>query len=751
MVRASLLCAVVFPAVIVGAVLPRGPEPAPVASPHFPNRIYAFVWRNWNLVPAERLAAVLGTDRAKTAALAEELGCDPERGPFFGERIALTVIRRNWHLLDYPQLLTLLGWNEKQLADCLIEHDFFWVKLGSLKPRCGPLAYAEPTAEEHARARHFGERVRAEKGLVPPAEREARFAFLEAPAPVTAAPPRPAGGESLSIRFLHSYAAVFGDSLLDPALDPYPDGYLAQLAARGVNGVWLHVVLSKLAPGALFPEEKASAATRLANLAVLAARTRAHGIGLYLYFNEPRAQDDEFFARQPALRGVKEGGLSALCTSTEAVKRYIKEGAREVFRASPQLAGFFTISGSENLTHCYSHYQGDACSRCKTRGAAEVVAEVNALLAEGAWEANAAAEAIVWDWGWADAWVEAIVARLPLRCRLQSVSEWSLPITRGGVESAVGEYSMSAIGPGPRATKHWGIAAARGLRTMAKVQVNSTWELSSLPFIPVPYNVAEHMSRLRTQKLSGLMLGWSLGGYPSINLRVVAKFTGAELPSVEDAVRATAEEAYGRQAAPGVCDAWRSFSAAFAEYPYHIGVVYAGPQQLGPANLLYKEKTGYRATMTGIPYDDVDGWRAIYPAEVFERQFRALAAKWQDGVAKFAAALPRVTEGARREAARDLGIAEAIGLHWESVANQVAFVRARDAFVAGKDPGARDAAAASIRALCEREIVLARELFARASRDSRIGFEAANEYFYLPEDLIEKILNAEHVRDTLAR
>ena len=36
-----------------------------------------------------------------------------------------------------------------------------------------------------------------------------------------------------------------------------------------------------------------------------------------------------------------------------------------------------------------------------------------------------------------------------------SVSEWDMPIRRGGVDSVVGEYALSAIGPGPRATRHW--------------------------------------------------------------------------------------------------------------------------------------------------------------------------------------------------------------------------------------------------------------------------------------------------------
>ena len=38
------------------------------------------------------------------------------------------------------------------------------------------------------------------------------------------------------------------------------------------------------------------------------------------------------------------------------------------------------------------------------------------------------------------------------------------------------------------------------------------------------------------------------------------------------------------------------------------------------------------------------------------------------------------------------------------------------------------------------ELALAKRLFVIQSRDSRIGFEATNHYFYVPADLIEKIL-----------
>jgi hypothetical protein len=76
-------------------------------------------------------------------------------------------------------------------------------------------------------------------------------------------------------------------------------------------------------------------------------------------------------------------------------------------------------------------------------------------------------------------------------------------------------------------------------------------------------------------------------------------------------------------------------------------------------------------------------------------------------------------------------------------------VRAREALAAAKDEAQRRAAAESMCALCDGEIDLARRLYARAVRDARIGFEAANQYFYLPEDLLEKILNAEQIKAAL--
>ena len=61
--------------------LPRGESPQPRPFPHFPSRIHAYVWRNWQLVPAERLAAVVGARRDEIVRIGHSMGLSgPIRG-----------------------------------------------------------------------------------------------------------------------------------------------------------------------------------------------------------------------------------------------------------------------------------------------------------------------------------------------------------------------------------------------------------------------------------------------------------------------------------------------------------------------------------------------------------------------------------------------------------------------------------------------------------------------------------------------
>ena len=78
------------------------------------------------------------------------------------------------------------------------------------------------------------------------------------------------------------------------------------------------------------------------------------------------------------------------------------------------------------------------------------------------------------------------------------------------------------------------------------------------------------------------------------------------------------------------------------------------------------------------------------------------------------------------------------------MANQTAFIVARDA-LATTEGDAREALKNTLRSLLTREIELAQALHAQQSVDSRFGFEASNHYFYVSNDLVEKVINCQYL------
>lgn len=724
--------------------LPVGNHPPAIQFDHFPNPVYAFVWRNWNLVEPLKLAEVLGCQESDVIALAESMGLPEGKPVSYKKLIYVTVIRRNWHLLPYDQLLQLLDMNEEEMLFVLKEDDYLYYKLGLLKPYCPPLRYRTPTEEERKKANHIKRIVKRHFGGTI-AEEQHRFAFVEELSNY-----QPGKGvvyhNRQGLRFIYSYFGVFGDPLFDSDLDPYPEGLLARLAEQGVNGIWLHVVLNQLVQEAgLFPEFGKGSGRRLANLQKIVERAEKYGISVYLYMNEPRAMPKDFFKSRQHLAGAESDGLVAMCTSTDEVKEWLEDALSSVFSKVTGLGGVFTISASENYTNCASHglTRQKKCERCGSRANSEIFAEVNASIAKGVHKVAPDAKVIVWDWGWnghGDG--TEVIKKLPNDVWFMSVSEWATQIRRGGVPATVEEYSISSVGPGPRAKRHWALADSIGLKTVAKVQFNNTWELSAIPWIPALDLVAEHASKLSKAGVDNYMLSWSLGGYPSPNLEIANRFSQNKDLTVETVLDEIALERYGAKAAPYARKAWTAFSRTFEEFPYSGGVLYLAPQQYGPANLLYPKPTGYVATMVGFPYDDLKGWRAVYPEEVFLEQFRKVAEGWKAGLRHYRKLL-RMSTPDRQQTASDYGIAYAAYLHFASTANQIDFVILRNELLKGA--GGLEKKSGEVRRILKSEIQLAKELYKTCNKDSRIGFEATNQYYYIPQDLIEKVVNCEMI------
>jgi hypothetical protein len=241
-----------------------------------------------------------------------------------------------------------------------------------------------------------------------------------------------------------------------------------------------------------------------------------------------------------------------------------------------------------------------------------------------------------------------------------------------------------------------------------------------------------------------MLIGWTQGAYPSPNYQLARQFNRQPVPDVDAALDAVARERYGVDGAAHARKAWQLFSDAYRQYPFNILVVYNSPVQMGPANMLYRTDTGYDAPMWGIPYDDLDGWRGPYPPEVFAEQFEKMAKGWKPGIAELQQAVDRAPSEMSDEVRADLRYAQAAGINFQSVANQARFVMARDQLAnptKALSAEARTGLKSEIKCCLKSEIALAHELYTLAQSDSAIGFEPSCQYFYLPQDLVEKVVN----------
>ena len=512
----------------------------------------------------------------------------------------------------------------------------------------------------------------------------------------------------------------------------------------------MHTVLYTLAEFPWEPSLSQNWQLRLQGLKELVTRADRYGIKIYLYMNEPRAMQMPFFDEHPELLGHSDGVEGSLCTSLPVVQQYLADSITTICRAVPEIGGFFTITASENRTNCYSHTCIPNCPRCSKRPMHEVIVENTVIIARAAKAVNPNIEVLAYSWAWAGVYGTQY-EKIPPEyfgsamdtfrkegIRILSVSEEGVEKTIGGVQTAVLDYSISMVGPGKRATRYWKTAKEHGASTVAKVQFNNSWECPSVPYLPVFDLQRAHMDGLAGGLVDGLMLGWSLGGYPSVILEILSRYYWMAGITPEEQM----DVLFG-DARKMVEDAFHTFSEAFSHYPFHIVVAYKGPQYMGPSNPLFQHKSGLRTTMTGLPYDDIDEWSGIFPVEVLEEQFRLMSTQWGEGLVRLESQITEEMLSQYPCLREFMQVASATYCLLRSGYQQIAYNRVRNLYDETKDP----ACVEQILTLLDQELEIALKMYEVMIHNSTIGYEAANHYFFNRMSVAEKVINCLYLKE----
>jgi len=701
---------------------------------NFPTKWQTVIFRNYRMVPDENIARILGCSAKDVVREAARMGLRTgDTDPAWLSRGYITVIRNNWMFLPYGQLMELIGFDEARLDFIIANEDFLWVKLGLTKPECEPVCYSPLTDTEIAETEAIARLVRE----FDTSERKMFDFFTDRTDTKPKYVVSPEGGT----RIVHGFLTPCGDAFLEDTRSHLPDVLLDAYARQSVKVLFVHGVLSKLSPYRFDPTQSEGYELRREHLRDLTRRAALRGIKIYIYFDEPRALPADVFERygKPEMKGnVTGNGSVCMCmTASEEPKEYLYSATKELFEAVPEIGGIFNITMSEYPTHCRTGPRDMCnCPNCKDLPNHTLPVLVNNIMHKAIRDAGSDAEVIAYTWAWAPSrkWdetdVDNAMRELDPDVSVMQVSENSLPVTKGGITSPLADYSISNPGPSEYSAFLMKTAAKYGHKVYAKVQVSNSWELSSVPYLPVFDIELEHLENLHKIGVDNYMLTWTLGGYPNITHDMIADY-------MKDPEGFVIDKWYEKQfGADGkaVHKAIKLFCDGFREYPYNAGVTYFSPKNMGPANLWDLKPDERKSTMVCWSFDNYGDWMGPYPVEIYLDQFSKLLPKWDEAC--------EILEGAaNNDTAKELLLFAKFAtlmLHSDVIHTKYALAKR-------KLPESKNDLSELIKA--ERE--LTKKLLELMPKSSLIGFETSNHYFFTERGFIEKLIQLDQLEEEL--
>ena len=536
------------------------------------------------------------------------------------------------------------------------------------------------------------------------------------------------------------------DELLDD-VDYYPDGYLAEMARDGVNGLWVSAEL----------EELSGSEKRLGKLKATVGKAARHGIGIWLMMNDPVAPraDSPIVRAHPDWFGPGpkwDEGMRLWCPSCSNVLQYVKTRVAQVFRAVPGLAGVINISHGEGMTTCLSNLSGRDvdyedgvfCPRCAKRAPWQLHADMAAAFVAGMREGNPKAELLAWAYQSAGtperrAWVPELARHQPAGSTLVYNFESGCVKDQLGRRHVGGDYWLSVAGPGaPFATV---AAAAREahMPIAAKIQVATSHEMATLPYVPAPGLLYRKYRAMRAAGVTSVLQCWFFGNMPGVMNKAAGWLASVDFDREDEKafLRRLAADDWGADA-PALERIWSAFTAAYEDYPLDNSMQYYGPFAAGVAWPLSVRPELKPLARTWIPTDAVSGdfigeCLKDFTLDEAETLTARMAARCESVRANLDALAAKYADNPART--KDIGVMKAFH-------NQV--IAAHDIFAFYK--ARRDGDCAAMVRIAADELKLTDEMIALATADERLGWHSeAEARLYSPELLRARKASLEEV------
>jgi|GEM_PF-3600045 len=574
-----------------------------------------------------------------------------------------------------------------------------------------------------------------------------------------------------SLRIWRSHDAGADDDF-DEMLDAdsvYTDRELARIVASGFNAIWIFCRLYHLMDSSIWPQlNVAGTRERIASIQAVIDRASKHGLGVYLYFNEPAGvhEDHPFWQGHTDLRGDYHWRRYSLCASTPEVKRFFEDAIQSIFTKLRRAAGVILITAGEDITDCWSKHnrqQGEeppACPRCRDREPSEIVLDHLRAWTRVSAQQPEPFRILAWNWEWAYWYADPqreIVEHLPDGVELLADMEI------GGTKQwrdrlcHVGEYSLSYVGPSPRLVGGAKICAARDMSVHAKIELNVTHELCTVPNVPVIPTLHGKFKAMSDLNLSGCMAAWNMGTRDTLNTAAFALYMDDPNRYADPIAfqMDLAKQYFGEVDTSLVLDTWHTFVDAFALYPQTVQLIYTGPHNDAFARPLVLQFKGepigvsYKAGMYG---DDLSkcltrhhNQQTSFTCEEVADAFSDMACRWIPAAHRYAQALQNDTVASpihRQHRFEESSCATIIGLQLRSIAHQFQFQQRRTEIMRAENLTApcQLPPDEQLLSIMREELTVVRQALPLVEADSRLGFHQTFQgYKYDSQSIIAKI------------
>jgi hypothetical protein len=348
---------------------------------------------------------------------------------------------------------------------------------------------------------------------------------------------------------------------------------------------------------------------------------------------------------------------------------------------------------------------------------------------------------------------------------------------RDGEQGFLKDYAINEIGPAEVAAAQIERARQRGMKVYAKADTFASWQFGTFPYLPFPQQWHARYQAMEKSGISGAMETWSYGFKPNFVAELRNWYSWSGAPPLDQLMRAVARREFGPGQEDLAIAAWDHFSQAIRLVP-DTGPNMGTTNSVGSPFFFQKPKlraitADHSWTPSGIqaggvpvsaywPYapdrvilvpdfsnrtNAAARYASPFGLPVFSKYLLLAAAEMEKGLESYRRAALNAPASKRATAFREVLLAEQLQRMMLSDQAILEFEDLRLKLAAASNKEEQTRIVDRMTAIIKDE--LQRTAAARDTqlRDSRLGYEWEQDYFYTPDVLAEKIKQIQGVLD----